>query len=805
MFRKLSGLLTLQRKIVALGLIAALVPSVVLLVVVGLGLRTTYTNMEKDLAKMARADATKAAYNVWLMVKNQDENSRAQVQMQLNVANSLQAKLGEWSLGEPVTWTATNQSTLATIQVSVPKMLLGGKWLGQVKDATKPVALVDEVKEVVGAYCTIFIRMNEQGDMLRVATNVPGLEGRAIGTYIPAVNADGKVNPVIAKLKTGETFIGRAKVVNDWHMSGYEPLKDEKGYVFGALFVGTPFTQMESLRESVQSTEVESTPRVYVMGTEGESKGKLWITPRNQSGINSLWDVRDTGGKYVIQEIIGQVPNFTPGKPEIREFVLQPDTQIPRGSRFQGLVERFVQWIFGDTGGQTQDDGRHIAAVIYYPQWDWVIFAQAKAVDYIKITDVVSIEFHQTYRIVLAWCIFLFLLTFLASMFIGRRISRPIEQATLIANQIASGRIGNAVRECKQIGLTGKELGNIQVRDASEAAQLLIGWDLGQDASTGDEAIRLRETTGLMAYELHNLISRVLGSVEQLALTSQKLALTTSHQRETSAMLSSSIKEVNSAVKQIQSTSQGVLETIGELNTVSSQATGLANAGHASLTGMESTMRDVDKATLNVSSRLAVISQKTDDINLVVTTIGKVAEQTNLLSVNAAIEAEKAGEYGMGFLVVAREIRRMADQTASATGEIEQIVRQVQSAVSAGVMEMDRFTAQVNRGVGDIRKLSGQLAQILDGVRQITQQFETLTQAIESQKRDVNRIVESMAQLSHTSTASDESTEALTTASARLSDATNRLQAETSRFEVDPKLAGESMDLHNKAETPQQS
>jgi methyl-accepting chemotaxis protein WspA len=795
MFRKLSGLFTLQRKIVALGLLAALIPSVVLLVVVGLGLRTTYSNMEKDLAKMARADATKAAYNVWLMVKNQDENSRVQVQMELSVANALQAKLGPWSLGESMTWTATNQSTLATMQVTVPKMMLGGKWLGQVKDLAKPVPLVDEVKEVVGAYCTVFVRINEQGDMLRVATNVPGTEGRAIGTYIPAVNADGKVNPIIAKLKVGETYIGRAHVINDWHMAGYQPLKDENGYVFGALYVGTPFTQMESLRESVQNTEVESTPRVYVMGTEGESRGKLWITPRNQSGMTSMWEVRDTSGRHVIQEIIAQAPGFIPGKPEIREFTLQPDVQVQRGSKFQGLVERFVQWVFGNTGGQTEDDGRHIAAVTYYPQWDWVILAQAKAVDYIKITDVVSVEFHQTYRIVLAWCIFLFLATFLASMFIGRRISRPIEQATLIANQIASGKIGNAVRECKLVGLTGKELMTFNSRPPDDS--MPIGWDIGQDAPFGDEAIRLRETTGVMAYELHNLISRILGSVEQLALTSQKLAVTTSHQRETSELLSSSIKEVNSAVKQIQSTSQEVLETIGELNTVSSQATGLANAGHASLTGMESTMRDVDKATLNVSSRLAVISQKTDDINLVVTTIGKVAEQTNLLSVNAAIEAEKAGEYGMGFLVVAREIRRMADQTASATGEIEQIVRQVQSAVSAGVMEMDRFTAQVNRGVGDIRKLSGQLAQILDGVRQITQQFETLTQAIESQKRDVNRIVESMAQLSHTSTASDESTEALTAASARLSDATSRLQGETRRFEVDPKLAGESIDQQN--------
>ena len=80
---------------------------------------------------------------------------------------------------------------------------------------------------------------------------------------------------------------------------------------------------------------------------------------------------------------------------------------------------------------------------------------------------------------------------------------------------------------------------------------------------------------------------------------------------------------------------------------------------------------------------------------MVVTTITKVADQTNLLSINAAIEAEKAGEYGRGFLVVAREIRRLADQTAVATLDIENMVRHMQDAVSAGVMQMDKFSDEV--------------------------------------------------------------------------------------------------------------
>src|SRR5207245_2721664 len=111
----------------------------------------------------------------------------------------------------------------------------------------------------------------------------------------------------------------------------------------------------------------------------------------------------------------------------------------------------------------------------------------------------------------------------------------------------------------------------------------------------------------------------------------------------------------------------------------------LADAGRVGLRQMEETMRQLSDATGSISAKLRTIREKAGGINLVVTTITKVADQTNLLSINAAIEAEKAGEAGLGFLVVAREIRRLADQTAVATLDIEQMVRQMESAVAAGV------------------------------------------------------------------------------------------------------------------------
>src|SRR5262249_55537719 len=134
---------------------------------------------------------------------------------------------------------------------------------------------------------------------------------------------------------------------------------------------------------------------------------------------------------------------------------------------------------------------------------------------------------------------------------------------------------------------------------------------------------------------------------------------------------------------------------------------------------------------------------KADNINLVVTTITKVADQTNLLSINAAIEAEKAGEYGRGFLVVAREIRRLADQTAVATLDIESMVRHMQDAVSTGVMQMDQFSSGVGK-VADINQKTGQIIEEVEGLRD---RFRQVNDGMRDQSTGADQINEAMAHI----------------------------------------------------------
>ena len=165
------------------------------------------------------------------------------------------------------------------------------------------------------------------------------------------------------------------------------------------------------------------------------------------------------------------------------------------------------------------------------------------------------------------------------------------------------------------------------------------------------------------------------------------------------------------------------------------------------------------------------------------TTINKVADQTNLLSLNAAIEAEKAGEYGHGFGVVATEIRRLADQTAVATYDIEQMVKEMQSAVSAGVMGMDKFNEEVRRGSEETRQVTGQLAEIIQQVQALTPRFESVNEGMQAQSAAAGQISDALGQLGETAQQSAQAFRQNTEAIEQLSLAAHGLQKTASHFQ----------------------
>jgi methyl-accepting chemotaxis protein WspA len=299
-----------------------------------------------------------------------------------------------------------------------------------------------------------------------------------------------------------------------------------------------------------------------------------------------------------------------------------------------------------------------------------------------------------------------------------------------------------------------------------------------------DELGDLAGSINALIAKIHVLVSKIRESSLQLLATASEIAATARQQEGTAQGLSASTTEVAAAVREISATSQELARTMEHVYSNATQAADLASSGRTQLGDMEKEMEQLVYSTASISGKLATIREKADNINVVVTTITKVADQTNLLSINAAIEAEKAGEYGRGFLVVAREIRRLADQTAVATLDIENIVRQMQEAVSAGVMQMDKFGEEVRRGVSRIGEINGKTGRIIEEVQGLRSRFQHVNEGMRNQSAGAAQINEAMAQIANSTQQTQAALEEFHRATANLRSAVEGVNQEIAAFRV---------------------
>jgi methyl-accepting chemotaxis protein WspA len=287
-----------------------------------------------------------------------------------------------------------------------------------------------------------------------------------------------------------------------------------------------------------------------------------------------------------------------------------------------------------------------------------------------------------------------------------------------------------------------------------------------------------------MADDLASLFGEVQKSGIRVTSSVTEIAATAKEQQATANEIAVTTTEIGATSREISATSRELVKTMRDVSSVGDQTAALAGDGQTGLARMEETMRRVVDAAGSINAKLGVLNEKAGNINQMVITITKVADQTNLLSLNAAIEAEKAGEYGRGFAVVASEIRRLADQTAVATYDIEQMVKEIHSAVSAGVMGMDKFSEEVRRGMSEIQQVSGQLTQIIQQVQALAPRFEAVNEGMQAQATGAEQISEALTQLGAAARQTVESQAQSSRAIEDLNQVSSGLRSGVSRFKL---------------------
>ena len=308
--------------------------------------------------------------------------------------------------------------------------------------------------------------------------------------------------------------------------------------------------------------------------------------------------------------------------------------------------------------------------------------------------------------------------------------------------------------------------------------------DFTQRIDRRDEFGALGQTFNGMADDLASLFGEVQKSGIRVTSSVTEIAATAREQQTTANEIAVTTTEIGATSREISATSRELVKTMRDVSLVGEQTAALAGDGQTGLARMEETMRRVVDAAGSINAKLGVLNEKAGNINQMVITITKVADQTNLLSLNAAIEAEKAGEYGRGFAVVASEIRRLADQTAVATYDIEQMVKEIHSAVSAGVMGMDKFSEEVRRGMAELHQVSGQLTQIIHQVQALAPRFDAVNEGMQAQATGAEQISEALTQLGQTARQTVESQAQSSRAIEDLNQVSSGLRNGVSRFKL---------------------
>ena len=398
-----------------------------------------HNDIGQEMRELAESEAKKVVQTVYRMTKAMQQSIHESMVNNLRVAEDVVDMTGPVSLGqESVAWQAINQYTKDVFPIELPKMYVGKQWLGQNNNIDHWTPIIDKVTDLVGGTCTIFQRMNEEGDMLRVATNVRKLDGsRAIGTYIPRVNPDGQLNPVIDKILQGKIFYGRAYVVNAWYVTGYMPIWNRSGErVIGILYVGEKEKDISSLRQEISDIRIGKTGYVAVLGAEGDQRGCYRISKNGKRDGENLWNSTDSDGNFFVRRIVNRALSL----PQSR-----PDGSIPV------ILERYPWQNPGEP-----EPRQKTAAITYFKPWDWVIMASLYEDDILDSQSRMSQALDQMISYILLAAAVAVLLALFVGYLVAAGISKPLVQAVNVFSQIGQGNLD------RRLNIAGKgEIGQL--------------------------------------------------------------------------------------------------------------------------------------------------------------------------------------------------------------------------------------------------------------------------------------------------------------------------------------------------------
>lgn len=262
-----------------------------------------------------------------------------------------------------------------------------------------------------------------------------------------------------------------------------------------------------------------------------------------------------------------------------------------------------------------------------------------------------------------------------------------------------------------------------------------------------NEMDRLKRDVMTMRDNLVKVIQQVLNSSNHLSSASQSISVANTHLKSQAKKSEDECLQVASSIEQMSASIGQIANSTIEVSQESVHTNAIVQEGNTSITHAEETIRALASAFKKASMTVKDVELSSNGIGDVVDVINAIAEQTNLLALNAAIEAARAGEQGRGFAVVADEVRVLAQRTQQSTEEIQKVVGQLQKNSRIAVVEMEQGSQQVSQSIEAVYQSRENLDQILNSITSVGDRISMVASTTEEQSAATTQIRESSSSL----------------------------------------------------------
>jgi len=337
--------------------------------------------------------------------------------------------------------------------------------------------------------------------------------------------------------------------------------------------------------------------------------------------------------------------------------------------------------------------------------------------------------------------------------------------------------------------------GMTMVRTVSRSLQRMI--DMVEDIAQGEGDLTKRlqvessDELGDLAQGFNSFLDKLHGVISEVATSAEQVASASEEMSANSATMASSAESQNDQVRQVATAMQQMSATVHEVSENSNraadsarQAAETACQGGAIVEDSVTRMRAIAESVRETAQKVQALGTRSDQIGRIVNVIDDIADQTNLLALNAAIEAARAGEQGRGFAVVADEVRKLAERTTKATKEIAEMIEKVQSETHLAVERMQAGTQQVEQGVEATGQAGESLRRIIEQAEHVGEVVTHIATAATEQWSATEQVNNHMDQINKLVAESTEGAQQSAQACEELSRLAFELQSLVSRFKL---------------------